>query len=119
MPSHLAHIDYERISGEEPAPRRPPPQARRSARSSYDSSDSETDSEDEARSAFADADAAYARASSQQRRAPDAPDGDERTGLGVAGVLRRLRLYAREYGDRGFILVESKELTRWCKAMQR
>jgi hypothetical protein len=65
---------------------------------------------------FADADEAFALASAA---AGSATPGDERTGLGVAGVLRRLRLWAREYGDRGFILLEAKEVTRWCKATAR
>jgi hypothetical protein len=70
--------------------------------------------------AFSQSDAAYARAAATATPAGvAAAGGDERTGLGVAGVLRRLRLWAREYGERGFILLEAKELTRWCKAVQR
>lgn len=45
--------------------------------------------------------------------------GDERTGLGVAGVLRRLRLWAREYSPEGLIVVEPREVTRWAKMIQR
>jgi hypothetical protein len=66
---------------------------------------------------FVDADEAFARASSAAAAVEGA--GDERTGLGVAGVLRRLRLWAREYGDKGLILLEAKEITRWCKATAR
>lgn len=100
MPSHLSHIDYEQIA---PAGTRL-------------DSEEEAGSEDDAYGlSFGDSDAAFALAS-----AGAAADGaDERTGLGVAGVLRRLRLWAREYGERGFILLEAKEITRWCKATQR
>lgn len=45
--------------------------------------------------------------------------GDERTGLGVAGILRRLRLWAREYSPEGLIVVEPREVTRWAKMIQR
>ena len=72
---------------------------------------------------FAEEDAQYAAASAAPSPAATAAaagsGGDERTGLGVAGVLRRLRLWAREYSDRGLILLEAKEITRWCKEMQR
>lgn len=84
-------------------------------------SDSEAESEEEGSEEeafggnFDETDAAYARAAASA----EALDADERTGLGVAGVLRRLRLWAREYGERGFILLEAKELTRWCKITQR
>ena len=105
MPSHLSHVDYERIAGEAPSRLAHGP-----SNHLFD------DSEDEEQGmTFADADAAFARAAG----GPGAPAGDERTGLGVAGVLRRLRLWAREYGERGLILLEARELTRWCKATQR
>ena len=45
--------------------------------------------------------------------------GDEKTGLGVAGILRRLRLWAREYSPEGLIVVEAREVTRWSKMIQR
>jgi hypothetical protein len=48
-----------------------------------------------------------------------AAEGDTRTGLGVAGVLRRLRLWAREHSEQGLIVLEAKELTRWCKTTAR
>ncbi|KAI3428088.1 hypothetical protein D9Q98_006471 [Chlorella vulgaris] len=108
MPSHLTHINYDQT---EAGPGGQPPLTH----SSYDS-------DDEANGvSFSDADDAFARASSDASEAATAAPGggDERTGLGVAGVLRRLRIWAREYGDRGFILLESKEITRWCKAMAR
>lgn len=44
---------------------------------------------------------------------------DDRTGLGVAGVLRRLRLWAREYSPEGLIILEPRELGRWSKVIQR
>lgn len=108
MPSHLAHVDYERVEGEGAAP----------APSPHGDLFFDDWRDEEGGVSFADADAAFARAA-RAVRAPDAAPGDERTGLGVAGVLRRLRLWAREYGERGLILLEAKELTRWCKAMQR
>lgn len=73
------------------------------------------DSEDEECDSFAAADAAFAAASA----APAVPRGDERTGLGVAGVLRRLRLWGREQAERGVIELEGREVTRWCKVTQR
>ena len=45
--------------------------------------------------------------------------GDEKTGLGVAGVLRRLRLWSREYSPEGLIVVEVREVTKWAKMIQR
>ena len=45
--------------------------------------------------------------------------GDERTGLAVAGALRRMRLYTREFGERGLILVEDREFARWAKMQGR
>lgn len=105
MPSHLSHIDYERVHAD---PAVPP------GDSFYDDSEEE----EEEGMAFSRSDAAFARAAAATP-APGACTGDERTGLGVAGVLRRLRLWSREYGERGFILLEAKELTRWCKAVQR
>ena len=44
---------------------------------------------------------------------------DEKTGLGVAGVLRRLQLWAKENGEQGIIVIEQKEAVRWCKLVQR
>ncbi len=109
MPSHLSHIDYERVHADG---------ANTPAAPANDSFYDDSDDED---MSFAESDAAFARAAAATG-APGAAGGaggDERTGLGVAGVLRRLRLWAREYGERGFILLEAKELTRWCKAVQR
>ena len=45
--------------------------------------------------------------------------GDARTGLGVAGVLRRLRLWAREFSHEGLIVIEPQQMTRWSKMIQR
>ncbi|KAG7672854.1 hypothetical protein Ndes2526B_g08327 [Nannochloris sp. 'desiccata'] len=45
--------------------------------------------------------------------------GDERTGLGVAGVLRRLRLWSREYSPEGLIVVEPRQVMKWAKMIQR
>jgi pentatricopeptide repeat protein len=45
--------------------------------------------------------------------------GDERSGLGVAGVLRRLRLWSREYSPEGLIVVEPRQVMRWAKLIQR
>lgn len=124
MPSHLSHIDYERIPTDGSAAAATtsaatPRTRQRPSNHLYD------DSDDEERGVtFADVDAAFARAAGSAAAATaavgeGASAGNEKTGLGVAGVMRRLRLWAREYGERGFILLEAKELTRWCKAMQR
>eukprot|EP00887_Chlorella_sp_A99_P002066 scaffold18.g2066.t1 len=75
------------------------------AGASYDS--------DEERQSFAEADAAFAAAAA----GPPAP-GDARTGLGVAGVLRRLRLWGQELAEEGMIVLEGREITRWCKVTQ-
>lgn len=104
MPSHLSHIDYERVHAD----------GANMAITAATAGDSFYDDSEDEEEYFDDSDAAYARAA-----AATECTGDERTGLGVAGVLRRLRLWAREYGERGFILLEAKELTRWCKAVQR
>ena len=104
MPSHLSHIDYERVHAD----------GANIAITAATAGDSFYDDSEDEEEYFDDSDAAYARAA-----AATECTGDERTGLGVAGVLRRLRLWAREYGERGFILLEAKELTRWCKAVQR
>ncbi len=45
--------------------------------------------------------------------------GDERSGLGVAGVLRRLRLWSREYSPEGLIVVEPRQVMKWAKMIQR
>lgn len=45
--------------------------------------------------------------------------GDERCGLGVAGVLRRLRLWSREYSPEGLIVVEPRQMMKWAKMIQR
>ncbi len=45
--------------------------------------------------------------------------GDERSGLGVAGVLRRLRLWSREYSPEGLIVVEPRQVMKWAKNIQR
>lgn len=55
------------------------------------------------------------RAASQD----DPPRGDSRTGLGVAGVLRRLRLWARERSLDGIIILEPGEISRWSKMIYR
>ena len=64
---------------------------------------------------FADADRQFAAAS----KGAAAPAADTRTGLGVAGSLRRLRLWAKEYDDKGVIILEPKEVMRWAKLTQR
>jgi pentatricopeptide repeat protein len=43
----------------------------------------------------------------------------EKTGLGVAGVLRRLQLWSKEDCDRGLIAIDRKEIIRWSKNVQR
>lgn len=53
------------------------------------------------------------------RAEDEAPFADERTGLGVAGVLRRVRLWAREYSPEGLIVLEPREIGRWAKEIQR
>lgn len=52
-------------------------------------------------------------------RNPGDSCADERTGLGVAGTLRRLRLWAREYSPEGLIVIEPKQFTRWAKMIQK
>ncbi|KAL4443545.1 hypothetical protein ABPG75_011282 [Micractinium tetrahymenae] len=105
MPSHLSHIDYEQIAPAGPV---------------IDSEEEGASEEEAYGLSFGASDAAFALASAGGGGpGDDSQPADERTGLGVAGVLRRLRLWAREYGERGFILLEAKEITRWCKATQR
>jgi hypothetical protein len=53
---------------------------------------------------------------------PEGPAGgaaDPRTALGVAGALRKMRLYSREFGDRGLVVVEPREFWRWARIQTR
>eukprot|EP00889_Picochlorum_renovo_P001651 jgi/Picre1/28681/NNA_004081.t1 len=43
----------------------------------------------------------------------------EATGLGVAAVLRRLRIGAKESGSAGVITVDPKDIARWAKIVQK
>lgn len=43
----------------------------------------------------------------------------EKTGMGVAAVLRRLRLWAREHSPEGLLVLEPREIARWSKMIQR
>jgi pentatricopeptide repeat protein len=43
----------------------------------------------------------------------------EATGLGVAAVLRRLRIGAKESGSAGTIIVEARDAARWAKRIQK
>lgn len=42
-----------------------------------------------------------------------------RVGLGVAGVLRRLRLWTKEDGEAGRIVLERKTVLSWTKRVTR
>lgn len=42
----------------------------------------------------------------------------EATGLGVAAVLRRLRIGAKESGSNGSIIIEARDIARWSKKVQ-
>ncbi|KAI8105889.1 hypothetical protein M9434_000468 [Picochlorum sp. BPE23] len=55
--------------------------------------------------------------SSQQQ--PLRERNKEATGLGVAAVLRRLRIGAKESGSAGVITVDPKDIARWAKIVQK
>jgi pentatricopeptide repeat protein len=54
------------------------------------------------------------------RAAPSgAPGGNpEATSMGVAAVLRRLRIGAKESGSKGMIIVDAQDVARWAKRLQ-
>ncbi len=54
------------------------------------------------------------------RAAPSgAPGGKpEATSMGVAAVLRRLRIGAKESGSKGMIIVDAQDVARWAKRLQ-
>ena len=133
MPSSISHVDYDQITEGGRGEAAPPAAAAAPGGGSRSGSftDEEVDGEEEEEygMSFAEADAAFARAAKGEPvlheggvtlgGAPGDSPVDQRTGLGVAGVLRRLQVWAREHGEKGYILLEAKELTRWRKAMQR
>ena len=55
-------------------------------------------------------------------KAEEAADGNRaasQTGLGVAGMLRRIGLWAKEDAARGRITIAGRELLRWKRAADR
>lgn len=51
--------------------------------------------------------------------APAKPSSSEATGLGVAGILRRLGVGAKESGSQGLIMIEASNVARWSKLVQK
>jgi hypothetical protein len=49
----------------------------------------------------------------------DSEKSNEVTGLGVAGVLRRLGIGAKESGTKGIIKIEARDVAGWSKRVQK
>lgn len=82
-------------------------------------SDTDSDSESDALSSLLEASEIIDDFSECLRRQQNEAMADEKTGLGVAGVVRRLRLWAKEYSPEGLIVVTPHDMMRWCKVIQR
>lgn len=82
-------------------------------------SDTDSDSDSDPLSNLVDAAAIMDDFSECLRRQQSEAMADEKTGLGVAGVVRRLRLWVKEYSPEGLIVVTPNDMMRWCKAIQR